>query len=207
MRSGAGDRLGAQALTPVRVGLLGGTFDPPHVGHLLAASDAHEVLGLDRLLFVPAAVQPFKSGKVEATPAARRRMLELMIGDDPRFAVDPVEIDRAGLSFTVDTLAALAERDPGARHFLLIGEDLAGQIASWREPRRIAELAEIVVMARETGRGVGEGTQALPMRRIATRRVDVSSTEIRERVRAGQPIRGFVTEAVADFIRSAGLYR
>ncbi|HEX6534976.1 MAG TPA: nicotinate-nucleotide adenylyltransferase [Gemmatimonadaceae bacterium] len=194
----------------MRVGLLGGTFDPPHVGHLLAASDAYEALGLDRLLFVPAAVQPFKSGMVVATPEARMRMLELMVGGDPRFGVDPIEIDRAGLSFTVDTLAALAERDPGARRFLLIGEDLAGQIASWREPRRIAELAEIVVMARGTraGRGAGAGREApLPMRRIATRRVDVSSTEIRERVRAGRPIRGFVTEAVADFIRSAGLYR
>ncbi|HEU4642856.1 MAG TPA: nicotinate-nucleotide adenylyltransferase [Gemmatimonadaceae bacterium] len=210
MRSGAaGDRLGAEALTRVRLGLLGGTFDPPHVGHLLAASDAYEALALDRLLFVPAAVQPFKSGQVEATPAQRLRMLQLMVGDDPRFAVDPIEIDRSGLSYTVDTLAALAEREPGARRFLLIGEDLAGQIGSWREPRRIAELAEIVVLVRGDGGGAGgtPAAPALPITRIATRRVDVSSTEVRARVRAGRPIRGFVTDAVADFIRSAGLYR
>lgn len=208
MRSAAGHRVGAQVLTGVRLGILGGTFDPPHVGHLLAASDAVEALALDRLLFVPAAVQPFKARRVTAPPAARLRMLELMVGDDPRFAVDPVEIDRSGLSYTVETLAALAAREPRARRFLLIGEDLASQVASWREPLRIAELAEIVVLARggeaAGARAVGDG---LPMTRIATRRIDVSSTEIRERVRAGRPIRGFVTDAVAAFIATTGLYR
>ncbi|HEX7942118.1 MAG TPA: hypothetical protein VF488_09960, partial [Gemmatimonadaceae bacterium] len=111
--------------------------------------------------------------------------------------------------YTVDTLAALAARDPEARHFLLIGEDLAEQIESWREPRRIAALAELVVLVRGEGGGAyrAPAPPALPVTRIATRRVDVSSTEVRARVRAGRPIRGFVTDAVADFIRSAGLYR
>lgn len=210
MRPGAaGDRVGAEALTGVRLGLLGGTFDPPHVGHLLAASDAFEALALDRLLFIPAAVQPFKSGRVEASPAQRLRMLQLMVGGDPRFAVDPIEIDRSGLSYTVDTLEALAAREPGARRFLLIGEDLAGQIESWRESQRIAGLAEIVVLVRGDGTGGGgaPAIPAIPITRIATRRVDVSSTEVRARVRVGRPIRGFVTDAVADFIQSAGLYR
>lgn len=209
MRPASGHRVGAEALTGVRLGILGGTFDPPHVGHLLAASDAVEALGLDRLLFIPAAVQPFKSGRVEASPAERLRMLQLMVGDDPRFAVDSIEIDREGLSYTVDTLAALSARDPGARRFLLIGEDLAGQIESWREPRRIAALAEIVVLSRggSAGAGSAPAIPAIPVTRIATRRVDVSSTEIRARVRAGRSIHGFVTDAVADFIRSAGLYR
>lgn len=207
MRSGAGHRVGAQVLTGVRLGILGGTFDPPHVGHLLAASDAVEALALDRLLFVPAAVQPFKARRVTAPPAARLRMLELMVGDDPRFAVDPIEIDRSGLSYTVETLAALAAREPGARRFLLIGEDLASQIASWREPRRIAELAEIVVLARGDGGDARASADGLRMTRIDTRRVDVSSTEIRERVRAGRPIRGFVTDAVAAYIAETGLYR
>jgi nicotinate-nucleotide adenylyltransferase len=194
----------------VRLGIFGGTFDPPHIGHLLAASDAYEALALDRLLFVPAAVHPFKTGAVLASPEQRLRMVELMVGDDPRFAVDPIEIDRKGLSFTVDTLAALRARQPGARYFFLIGEDLVEQIATWREPQRIAELAEVVVLSRGDGpdaemRSAGAG-HPVPLARIATRRVDVSSTEIRERIRAGKRIHGFVTEAVAGFIEATGLY-
>jgi nicotinate-nucleotide adenylyltransferase len=193
-------------VTGVRLGVFGGSFDPPHVGHLLAASDAAEALHLDRLLFVPAGVQPFKAGEIVATGAERLHMLALMIGTDPRFAVDPIEVDRAGLSYTVDTLAALAEREPGAHRVLLVGADLATQLASWREPARIAALAEIVMLTR------GAPEAAPPMlpvavTRLATRRVDVSSTEIRARVRGGLPIHGFVTDAVADYITSAGLYR
>jgi nicotinate-nucleotide adenylyltransferase len=85
----------------VRLGIFGGSFDPPHVGHLLAASDAFELLQLDKLLFIPAAVQPFKRGEAQATAAQRLRMVELMIAGDPRFEADPVEIDREGLSYTV----------------------------------------------------------------------------------------------------------
>ncbi len=195
----------------MRLGILGGSFDPPHVGHLLAASDAFDLLELDRLLFVPAALQPFKQHEVQASAAQRLRMVELMIAGDSRFAADPVEIDRKGLSFTVDTLEALAARDPGARRFLLIGEDLAPQIATWRDAKRIAELAEVVVLARTSGEG-GEGGEVgdrdgVPLTRIPTRRVEVSSTEIRTRVLAGKSIHGFVTEAVAGFIEAAGLYR
>ncbi|HEX5436350.1 MAG TPA: nicotinate-nucleotide adenylyltransferase [Gemmatimonadaceae bacterium] len=192
----------------MRIGIFGGTFDPPHVGHLLVASDAYEALALDRLLFIPAGIQPFKIGVVQASGAQRLAMLSLLIGDDPRFAVESIDTDRNGLSFTVDTLAALAGRDPDATRFLLIGEDLAGQIASWREPAQIARLAEIVVLARPSRVAPSEGrTGELPMRRIETRRVEVSSSEIRERVRAGRAIRGFVPEAVAGFIATAGLYR
>jgi nicotinate-nucleotide adenylyltransferase len=195
------------------LGLFGGTFDPPHVGHVLAASDAVEALRLDRLVFIPAARQPFKQGGVIASPQQRLEMLRLTIGDDLRFAVDAIEIDRAGLSYTVDTLVAYAAREPQARRFLLVGEDLVGQIPSWRDSYRVAELAEIVVLARGDGdpppsRGEGEGSvHVLPFTRIATRRVDVSSTEIRDRVRAGRPVRGFVTESVAEFIHAATLYR
>jgi nicotinate-nucleotide adenylyltransferase len=190
----------------VRLGIFGGTFDPPHVGHLLAASDAFEALALDRLAFVPAAQQPFKAGAVAATPEQRARMLELMAGVDARFSVDHSEILRGGLSYTADTLAALAAANAGAALFLLIGEDLAAQIATWREPQRIASLAEIVVLARGAA-DAPAAREALPMRRLQTRRVDVSSTEIRARVKAGKPITGFVSEPVARFIRDAGLYR
>jgi nicotinate-nucleotide adenylyltransferase len=191
----------------VRLGILGGTFDPPHTGHLLAATDAYERLALDRLVLVPAKTQPLKIGAVQAEPTQRLEMLERLVAGDDRFRVDPVEIDRPGLSYTVDTLAHFAERYPDARRFFLIGEDLVMQFPHWREPERIAALAEVVVLARLAAPDAAQAPTAHPMTVIATRRVDISSTEIRERVREGKPIRGFVPDAVADYIRSAGLYR
>ena len=191
----------------MRLGILGGTFDPPHTGHLLAATDAYERLQLDQLVLVPAKVQPLKIGAVQADPAQRLAMLDLLVGGDGRFRVDRVEIDRPGLSYTVDTLAHYAGRYPDARRFFLIGEDLVMQFARWREPERIAALAEVVVLVRGGASDAPAAQASYPITRVATRRVDISSTEIRQRVRAGKPIRGFVPEAVADYIRSAGLYR
>ena len=220
MRTAARPRDGdAQALTTVRLGLFGGTFDPPHVGHLLAANDAYDALHLDRVVFIPAASQPFKQGAVAASPSERLAMLRLFAGDDARFTVDPIEIDRGGLSYTVDTLDAYAARYPASERFLLIGEDLAAQIATWHRADRIATLAQVVVLARGLDADVSSGQggpvassgsekrPAVPLVRIATRRVDVSSSEIRARVRNGLSLRGFVTEAVADYIRAAALYR
>jgi nicotinate-nucleotide adenylyltransferase len=191
----------------MRIGIFGGTFDPPHTGHLLAASDAHEALGLDRVLFVPAAGQPLKSAIV-ASPADRLAMVERLVGDDPRFAVDSIEIERGGLSFTVDTLRGLRDRwksDAALALVLLLGADAAATLPQWREPAEVASLAEIVVLRRSlTG---GSAGPPAAWRTIDTRRVDVSSTEIRARVRAGKSIRGFVPEPVAAYIEGRRLYR
>jgi len=191
----------------VRLGVLGGTFDPPHVGHLLAASDAYEALALDKVLFVPAKVPPFKSRTVQASPDQRFEMLRLTLGLDPRFEASRLELDRDGLSFTVDTLDALSKASPGVALFMLIGEDLATQIASWRDAERIAELASIVVLVRTMPTPKSSLESTLPMMRLKTRRIELSSTEIRDRVRVGRSIHGFVTDAVAAFISAAGLYR
>jgi nicotinate-nucleotide adenylyltransferase len=199
----------------MRIGVFGGTFDPPHVGHLLVAADACEHLALDRIVFVPAGTQPLKAGAISADATARLAMTRLLIGQDPRFEVDPIEIDRGGLSFMVDTLGALADRWSGAELFLLVGADVLATFDRWRDPAGVRRLATLVVLTR-AGDAAAEVTQdagtdqALvggPPRRVGTRRVDVSSTEIRSRVRAGRSIRGFVPESVADFIESAGLYR
>lgn len=198
----------------MRIGVFGGSFDPPHVGHLLTAGDAAEALALDRLLFVPAARQPLKAGD-GATAEQRLAMTRLLVGDDPRFEVDPIEIERGGLSFMVDTLATLGARWPGAELVLLVGADVLTSFHLWREPARVRALATLAVLTRTSG-GADTGAAGAPAVEppldppplvVPTRRVDVSSTEIRARVRAGRPIRGFVPEAVADFIRSAGLYR
>lgn len=194
----------------MRIGLLGGSFDPPHNGHLLAAGDAFEALHLDRLIFIPAAVQPLKAGQMTATAVQRLRMVQLLVENDARFAVDSVEIDRGGLSFMVDTLTTLAARWPDAERFLLVGADVPASFAKWRNPQGIAELATLVVLQRGTGTGSGQvDLSGMPgaTKVLATRRIDVSSTEIRERVREGKPIRGFVPDAVAEFISAERLYR
>lgn len=189
----------------MRLGILGGTFDPPHLGHLLAASDAFEVLELDRLAFVPAGEQPLKSGQVIASAAERLAMTRLMVDGDTRFEVDPLEIEREGLSYTVRTLEDLSRRHSGAALFLLVGEDVLGSFDQWREPERVRELAEMVVLRRTTWEM--PVVMAAGARVIPTRRVEISSTEIRTRVRDGRSIRGFVADAVREFIETAGLYR
>jgi len=191
----------------VRLGILGGTFDPPHIGHLLAAVDAYEALVLDRLFLVPANAQPLKAGLAAAPAHQRLAMVKLLISGDDRFAADAVEIERAGLSYTVDTLKTFAQRFPDAERFFLVGEDAMTAFGEWRAPEQIVKLARLAIL-RRPGATVGpaviapEGTIAL-----ATRLVDVSSTEIRQRVRAGRSIRGFVPESVAKFIETERLYR
>jgi nicotinate-nucleotide adenylyltransferase len=205
----------------VRIGLFGGTFDPPHIGHLLGASDAFEALELERLVFIPAAQQPLKVGRESAPSLHRLRMVELLVGGDERFGVDTIEIAREGLSYTVDTLEAYARRHPDGERFLLVGADVVDTFRHWRSPGRILELARLAVLHRvEPGtsperedvrirdlvREAGGAATSEPIV-LPTRRVDVSSTEIRERVRLRRPIRGFVPDAVEQYITAHALYR
>jgi nicotinate-nucleotide adenylyltransferase len=192
----------------VRIGVFGGTFDPPHVGHLILASDAREALRLDRLIFVPAATQPFKvHAPPIASPPDRLEMVRLAVANDANYVVDDTEIGRKGLSFTVDTLEHLSRENPGAEFFLLLGEDALAGIEGWRNPKRIRELATVAVMRRSDSERAPVAIVAGSVTNVSTRRVDVSSTEIRERLRAGKSIKGFVPESVERFIEARGLYR
>ena len=190
----------------MRLGLYGGSFDPPHVGHLLTASDACDALALDRLIWIPAAIQPLKAGQAYASPAQRLAMVRLLIDGDARFEVDPVEIERDGLSYTVDTVAAYAERFPTAERFLLVGRDVLSSFDRWREPDRIRSLVTIAVLQRAVEE---EGERDLPsgLLQLPTRRVDVSSTEIRARLADGRSIHGFVPASVERYIETERLYR
>jgi nicotinate-nucleotide adenylyltransferase len=191
----------------MRIGLLGGSFDPPPNGHLLAAGDVYDALGLDRVVWIPAAVQPLKAGQAGATSDQRLMMVRHLVGGDPRFGVSAIEIERGGLSYTVDTLRTLVAESPAAELFWLVGADVVQSFGKWREPERIVELATVVVMTRagdfEPGLAVVPGRSI----EVATRRVDISSTEIRQRVKEGKSIRGFVPDAVAAYIASERLYR
>jgi nicotinate-nucleotide adenylyltransferase len=194
----------------VRFGLFGGTFDPPHTGHLIAAQDAALTLGLDRVLFVPAALPPHKLHRTLTPAALRLRMLALALGDDSRFALDPLELERTGPSFTVDTLRELRRRMPG-EWTLLLGADQYAELASWREPEEVLRLATVGVLERAGSWAQPAPATAFPAAengvvRIAVTRVDISSTAIRERVATGVPIRYLVPAGVEAFITRTGLY-
>jgi nicotinate-nucleotide adenylyltransferase len=190
----------------VRIGLLGGSFDPPHNGHLLAAGDALTALRLDRVIFIPTSIQPLKAGRAGASAAQRLEMVRLLLDNEAGFELDSIEIDRGGLSYTVETLTALAAKMPGSELFWLVGADIPQTFAKWRSPERIVELATLVVLQRSDEVPELSGLPGAPQL-LATRRVDISSTEIRQRVREGKSIRGFVPDSVAAFIASEALYQ
>jgi nicotinate-nucleotide adenylyltransferase len=193
----------------VRLAIFGGSFDPPHIGHLLAAGDAADQLELSRVVFVPAATQPLKAGRAQASADQRLAMVRLLVDGDPRFEVSDVEVNRAGLSFTVDTLAHFADEFPADERYLLLGNDVLGTFDQWKDPARIVSLAHPVLLVRgdDVDAPLPSTLRSSDVRRLQTRRVDISSTEIRQRVQAGRSIQGFVTDGVAAYIARAGLYR
>jgi nicotinate-nucleotide adenylyltransferase len=186
----------------VRIGILGGTFDPPHTGHLIAAQDCFVALRLDRVDFVPARQPPHKRSRPISASAIRHAMLTAAVAGDDRFRVDAIELDRQGPSWTVDTLKEYHARDAGAELFLLVGMDQYLEFETWREPAEIARLATIVVMARG-----GDAPRGSGIRRVDVTRIDISSTAIRERVRRGESIRYLVPDAVERIITQNALYR
>jgi nicotinate-nucleotide adenylyltransferase len=205
MRAGARD---PGDVAEVRIGIFGGTFDPPHVGHLLVAGDARDALELDRLIFIPAGSQPLKvESPAIASPQDRLEMIRLAVADDANYLVDDAEIHRKGLSFTVDTLEDLSARYPGAKLFLLLGRDALEGFGKWKNPDRIRELATLALMQRPGAEGGAGQYRDQGVITVSTRQVDVSSTEIRARLRAGKSIKGFVPESVERFIDARGLYR
>jgi nicotinate-nucleotide adenylyltransferase len=180
----------------MRLGVFGGSFDPPHIGHFLAATDAAERLELDRVIWVPAAQQPLKLGAPHAAPAEQRfRMVEAAVSSSPIFDASRIEIDRPGLSYTVATVQSFVDKWPSAEIYLLLGEDAWSHFDEWHEPEKIRTLVRIEILARKTASD------------FAGRVVEVSSTEIRARARAGLSVRGFVQDAVAEIIDSERLYK
>ncbi len=190
------------------IGIYGGTFDPVHHGHLILARDAVELLGLDRLLFVPAAISPHKlAASPDADGAHRLAMLRAAIAGEERFAVDPCELERPGPSYTVDTLLDLRRRlPPGTALFYLIGEDNVPKLDTWHRAAELRALATFVVFRRTDRPAPGHAAAAAGFP-VLERRVDLSATEIRNRVAAGRSIRYFIPESVAAIIDRERLYR
>jgi nicotinate-nucleotide adenylyltransferase len=197
----------------MRIGILGGTFNPPHLGHLVAAQEAHRELDLDQVLFIPAGTPPHKPVEDEPGAGHRLELCRLAVGDDDRFSVSDVELQRDGPSYTVDTLKVLRTHAPSDDLFLILGGDIAAGLPRWHEPERVLELATVAIAKR---RGTAKSTvdQALAQLRGGERarffqmpRIGISSTLVRRRVRAGQPIRYFVPDGVMQYIETHGLYR
>jgi nicotinate-nucleotide adenylyltransferase len=197
----------------MRVGILGGTFNPPHLGHLVAAQEAYRELGLDQVLLIPASTPPHKP--VEDEPGARHRLelCRLAVGDDDRFSVSDLELQREGPSYTVDTLQILKDHASSNDLFLILGGDIAAGLPRWHEPERVLELATVAVAKRrgtareaveEALAGLKGGERA---RFFEMPGIGISSTMVRHRVRCGQPIRYFVPDGVKQYIETHGLYR
>jgi len=196
----------------MRIGILGGTFNPPHLGHLIAAQEAYRELDLDQVLLIPAGIPPHKRVEGEPGPHHRLELCRLAIGDDARLAVSDLELRRDGPSFTVDTLKELRTQAPSNDLFLILGGDIAAGLGKWHEPERVLELATVAIAKRGTTRSAVE--QALAQLRGGERarffqmpRIGISSTMVRRRVRAGLPIRYFVPDGVMQYIETHGLYR
>ena len=189
----------------MKLGIYGGSFDPVHLGHLLAARAAVEELALDRLFFVPAAQSPFKPENQPAPASLRLRLLRLALAGQPGYEIDEQEIRRGGTSYTVETLRHFARQFPGAELFYLIGADNAAKLNEWYEAAELAGLAEFVAVPRPGGVAPvfpppfrGRVLKGFPF--------GVSSSEIRARVKAGRPVDHLVPAVVAEAIYAAKMY-
>ena len=192
--------------------MLGGAFNPPHIGHLALAQEAYARLGLDEVLLMPMAGAPHREIDPEPGAQVRLRMVELAVQGDVRLNACPLEVDRGGRSYTAETLRALRDRGPADERFLILGGDAAAGLPSWREPEEVLRLATVAVAEREGWerdrvREALEGLEgAEKVVFFEMPRIDVSSSLVRRRAAEGLPVRYFVPDLVAEEIAERGLY-
>ena len=200
----------------MRLGIFGGTFNPVHLGHLILAEQCREQARLDQVLFIPAARPPHKQGLALASFDQRVEMLALAISGQPHFRVDDLEKNRPGPSFTVDTLATLHDRHPDAELLLIIGSDTLHDLPSWHKPRHILELAGLLIVVRPGWpvADVAELRKTLlltgdfPLRHQVCQvpLIDISSSDLRQRMSAGRSVRYLMPRAVEAYVREKNLY-
>lgn len=183
-----------------KIGILGGTFDPIHHGHLILARDAVETLQLDRLIFLPAAISPHKLDRRQTAPEVRLEMVRAAVEGEMRFAVDAMELERPSPSYAIDSVETLRQRDPGAQFFYFIGEDNVPRLPTWHRFPELSKMVQFVVLDRS-------GQDAVHPYPAIRRHLDISATDIRKRVASGQSIRYLVPPAVEEIIRQRQLYR
>jgi nicotinate-nucleotide adenylyltransferase len=192
-------------VSPARIGVFGGTFDPIHVGHLVTAVNVRHEVRLDRVLLV-VANQPWQKAGRAITPAAHRlAMVEAAVGDVQGIEASAVEIERGGTSYTADTLASLHERERDAELFVILGSDAAAGLPTWERAEEVRRLATLVVVTRPGTEGEGPpvGWECV---RVEVPRLEVSSTDLRARFSDGRPLDYLITDPVISVIRRLGLY-
>jgi nicotinate-nucleotide adenylyltransferase len=196
----------------VRLGILGGAFNPPHIGHLVCAQEALLQLELDKVVFVPVGQAPHRDVEDDPGAEARLELVELAIADDERFTSSRVELDRDGPSYTSDTLREMRSAAPEDELFLILGGDQAATLPTWHEPEEVLSLATVAVVERIswTRNAIGIKIARLKgspsVRYLDMPLIQVSSSAIRRRVAAGRPLRYLVPDAVASYIEANGLY-
>ena len=196
-----------------RLAIFGGTFDPIHIGHLAIAEDARWALGADQVVFVPAAQQPLKQGQTPgATAAQRLRMVELAVTDNPHFGVWDGEVRRGGMSYTVETVAAIKQASPGAELYFVLGVDAVTLLPRWHQIERLIRLCRFAVLRRPgVALALDDLIETLPSLHDRITVIDgpllrISATDVRQRLRAGQPVRYHLPHAVWHYIEQHGLY-
>lgn len=192
----------------MNVGVFGGTFDPPHIGHLIVGEHVREALGLGKLIFVPTAIPPHKQDQQITDAHHRLSMLRLAAGDNPSLSVSSYEVEKGGVSYTVQTLTEFKRQMRGDAFYLLIGMDNLADFRTWREPEKILSLATVVVMTRPGVRPGADDFLGDPrVRLVEVPAIGIASTLLRQRVREGKSIRYFVPSDVEKYIVRHGLYR
>ncbi len=193
-----------------RLGVFGGSFDPPHNGHLICVRLVAEQLNLNKVLIIPTAIQPHKPNGAVAPTEARWRMVVAAVENDPLFEPSRIEIDRGGVSYTVDTLTIIADKyhlSPDSL-YLIIGADALTEMNTWHQPRRIAQLARIVVMRRPNYPINAQPNDWMPdIIVVDTPLIDISSTWLRQRAARRLSLRWFVPDRVAQIIETENLYK
>ena len=198
----------------MRIGVLGGTFDPVHLGHLIIAEEARTRLSLEKVLFVPAGRPWFKDGNDVTGTADRLEMLRLALEGNPQFCIDTQELERPGATYTVDTIAQLrGQMGPDAEIFFIIGLDALAELARWKDPERLASMCFFAAMRRPefTELDVASLVKTVPgvsgrVHLLENIQVDISSSDIRCRIQEGLPIRYLVPRKVDEYITEKGLY-
>jgi nicotinate-nucleotide adenylyltransferase len=193
---------------PRRIGVMGGSFDPVHLGHLIAAQDAREAMQLDRVILMPAARAPLKDSAPRVSDATRLELLRAAVAGDPTLEISTLELERGGVSYTIDTARALRHAHPVDSLFWIIGTDQAALLSQWREIGALGKLVEFIVLTRPGYTAPAHATPAgVRLHPVTAHVVEISSSEIRSRLAAGQSARWFLPAAVADRIESENLYR
>jgi nicotinate-nucleotide adenylyltransferase len=191
---------GRRVKSPLKIGLYGGTFDPIHNGHLILARDAQERLELNKVIFLPARISPHKLDRPPVPAKQRCEMLAAAIESEEYFEMDECEVERDGPSFAIDTVRRYKEKHPEAKLYYFIGDDNLGELSSWKEIEHLRELVQFVVLSRV-------GMPFLNEFPTITRHIEISSTEIRNRVARGQSVRYMVPAPTCILINKLGLYR